>query len=73
MLHHNLTLSHQGDSSSSAHWAIGANSSCVLVQVGDGKTETRVKLTPEEAIDMSRTLLTLCSNILRAQAIECGR
>jgi hypothetical protein len=76
MIHHFLKIKHDPESSeytSSAHWAIGKNNQCILLQVDDGLEQARVMLTPEEAIDIAIELLTNAQNFNEANHIENHR
>lgn len=76
MVHHALRLPHPAlindveSSLTSAHWGVGVNETCILLQVDDGTEQTRIRLTPEEALEMATALLENIRAINLTKAIE---
>jgi hypothetical protein len=79
MIHHELRLHHPNHKQdivghlTSAHWGIGHNESCVLLQADDGHNQTRIKLTPEEALSIAGELIQVARGFYEQQALETGK
>ena len=76
MIHNYCSISHPippgypEGTKSGAHWAVGHNEACILLQTADNTDQTRIMLTPEEALEVALDLISHVHDFNQAKAIE---
>ena len=76
VIHNSLKLPHfapSSNTSSSAHWGVSSNDSCILLQVDDGKKQARIRATPEEALEIAMALIGSAHAFYLAAQLENGK
>ncbi len=66
MKHHYCAYGH----SMGEHWGVSTNEACVLLQVQDADCQARIRITPEEALEVAMELINAVHDLNEAAAIE---